>query len=109
MVFYEASEQSVKNELKSERTESTRLGQFFDDVREEVADLQEKMGAWDALFDPSIKICVPHLSHLSRTWLIISVRGFIKPRTEIVNQVPERWLKCGTQKSVSEALCAGSV
>lgn len=49
MAFYEASEKILKSEIAAATTESTRLGQFFSNVCAEVTDLQERLGAMDAV------------------------------------------------------------
>lgn len=41
VVFYEASEEELENELSAEMKDSTRVSQLVDDVRAEVVDLRE--------------------------------------------------------------------
>lgn len=49
VAFYEASEENLKSELMVVRTESTALGQLFNDIRAEVADFQELLGVRHAV------------------------------------------------------------
>lgn len=47
VALYEASKESLKSELAVATTDSTQLGQLFDGLRGEIADLQERFGAND--------------------------------------------------------------
>lgn len=47
MAFFEASEESLKMELATTTLGSTRLGQLFDSISDEVVDLQETLAARD--------------------------------------------------------------
>lgn len=46
--LYKASEESSEIKLGSVTAESTRLGQLFEDVCAEAAEIQERLGAMDA-------------------------------------------------------------
>lgn len=65
--FHEASEESLKSEISAAITESTRLGQLFDGIRADVADLKERLGTRDA----AVRSIVDHLCAtlpLPRCW-----------------------------------------
>lgn len=88
MVFYEASGAGLSSELAAVITESTWLGQLYDDVRAEVASLQEMLSASDAairyIFEDSCALLRPSLRSL--------VENFY----------------AGLNKPVSKAFCADS-
>lgn len=65
VAFYEASEESLKGELAAVTMESTRLGQLFDSVVQKWLTYKRSWVQEVLFFDPSLKINVPRLSHLS--------------------------------------------
>lgn len=72
---YETSEEELKNRLVAAINDSVRLIQLVRDIRAEVADLQEQLGAEQALFGQSLKIHVRCSGRFSDPQFRISVRA----------------------------------
>lgn len=57
--------------------DSTRLGQLFDNIRAEVAELEKRLGAKDAVIRSVAEDSCALLGQLSGAWLRSTVRALI--------------------------------
>lgn len=78
----------MKSELGAEITESSRLGQMFDDVLAEVIDLRKTLVERDEILNPLLKNFVRYLGRLSAAQLRIFMLALICRRVKLFMQVP---------------------